>query len=153
MSALPQRHRRKAYGYVVSQGRLLVFSEPDFPEVGLQVPGGTVEPGEEVAAGLVRELTEEAGRDDFVVRAALGTQRHVYDADGMHHIHDRHFFHVEPLSKWPERWMHGDATPDLGGAPIRFEFFWLGLDDPALDAFTGVAPAFPRFRSELEAAA
>ncbi len=47
--------------HATSSRGLLVFEEPDFPEVGVQVPGGTVEPDEGVLAAARRELHEETG--------------------------------------------------------------------------------------------
>lgn len=47
--------------YATWRDRLLGFDEPDFPEVALQVPGGTVETGEDIAAAALREFSEETG--------------------------------------------------------------------------------------------
>jgi NADH pyrophosphatase NudC (nudix superfamily) len=41
--------------------QLLVFEHRDFPEAGVQVPPGTVEPGEPVESALFREVYEESG--------------------------------------------------------------------------------------------
>ncbi len=43
---------------------LLVFDHRDHPRAGTQVPAGRLEPGEDLEAGLLRELAEEAGLDD-----------------------------------------------------------------------------------------
>lgn len=40
---------------------LLVFSEPEYPEARYQVPGGTVDPGEELMETVIREMHEESG--------------------------------------------------------------------------------------------
>lgn len=37
---------KKVYSYITHQDLLLLFVHVDFPEAGIQVPGGTVEPGE-----------------------------------------------------------------------------------------------------------
>ncbi len=39
--------RHKVYAYITHGHRLLVFSHRDFPEAGIQVPGGTMEEGED----------------------------------------------------------------------------------------------------------
>ncbi len=49
----------KALIYATTSRGLLVFDEPDFPEVPLQVPGGTVEVGEPVIDAARREFGEE----------------------------------------------------------------------------------------------
>lgn len=36
----------KVAAYITQANWLLVFSEPDYPAAGIQIPGGTVEPGE-----------------------------------------------------------------------------------------------------------
>lgn len=56
---VPDAH--KVLIYATWRGRLLVFDEPDFPEIEFQVPGGTVEPGEATATAALREFTEETG--------------------------------------------------------------------------------------------
>ena len=55
----PDAH--KVLIYATWQGRLLVFDEPDFPEIELQVPGGTMEPGESPEVAATREFVEETG--------------------------------------------------------------------------------------------
>lgn len=35
----------KVYAYITHEERLLVFKHVDFPEVGIQVPGGTLDAG------------------------------------------------------------------------------------------------------------
>ncbi len=52
----------KVRAYIIKEGRVLIFHEPDFPEACYQVPGGTVDPGEDFLASLHRELLEETGK-------------------------------------------------------------------------------------------
>lgn len=47
---------RKVLICATSRRGLLVFDEPDYPDVPLQVPGGTVEPDEDLQAAAVREF-------------------------------------------------------------------------------------------------
>ncbi|WP_457578136.1 GNAT family N-acetyltransferase [Ensifer adhaerens] len=51
----------KALVYGTTSRGLLVFDEPDFHEVPIQVPGGTVEAGEQVIDAARREFGEETG--------------------------------------------------------------------------------------------
>ena len=44
--------KQKALVYITWGDKLLVFSHPDFPEAGIQVPAGTIEPGEEPGAAV-----------------------------------------------------------------------------------------------------
>lgn len=48
---------REKYGRL----ELLVFEHEDFPTAGIQVPAGTVDPGEDVSSALLREVLEESG--------------------------------------------------------------------------------------------
>ncbi len=44
-----------------SKTQLLVFEHIDFPDAGVQVPKGTVEPGEAIEHAAAREIREETG--------------------------------------------------------------------------------------------
>ena len=59
------RYTDRVLAYVTRErdGRkeLLVFDHRDHPNAGTQVPAGRLEPGEDLEAGLLRELDEEAG--------------------------------------------------------------------------------------------
>jgi 8-oxo-dGTP diphosphatase len=45
---------------------LLIFAHRDYPEAGWQVPGGTLEIGEDPGTGALREIEEEAGLTGFL---------------------------------------------------------------------------------------
>jgi 8-oxo-dGTP pyrophosphatase MutT (NUDIX family) len=95
-----------AYVTRVRDGRreLLVFDHRDHPDAGTQVPAGRLEAGEDLEAGLARELHEEAGLDDArIVRRlgefdgealghGVGYRNHVYElesraaSDGWEHV-------------------------------------------------------------------
>ena len=55
------RVRRRVYAYVTNGRRLLVFRQPESPEAGIQVRGGTVEAGERPKDAVMREAGEETG--------------------------------------------------------------------------------------------
>lgn len=52
---------RKAIAYITQGDRLLVFRQPQYPEAGIQVPGGTIEDGESADEAALREAREETG--------------------------------------------------------------------------------------------
>ena len=62
----------KVYAYIVQEERLLVFRHVDYREVGVQVPGGTLEAGETPEAGVLREAGEETGLRGLVLEKCLG---------------------------------------------------------------------------------
>jgi 8-oxo-dGTP pyrophosphatase MutT (NUDIX family) len=59
----------KVVAYVTYDNQLLVFEQPDFPEAGIQVPGGTIEHGETGKAAASRETLEETGHRERRVGA------------------------------------------------------------------------------------
>lgn len=130
MTSGPNRRRvRKVVGYVVRDGRLLVFNHDDFPlEVtGVQVPAGSIAEGEEPAEAVVREVLEETGLETRVARA-LGVEE--YDMwPSKPELHERHFFQLELLDDdVPERWPAGEDDPSDGGAPVRWTCWWTPLE-------------------------
>jgi 8-oxo-dGTP diphosphatase len=63
----------KAFIYVTRDARdLLVLAHPDHPEIGLQVPAGTIEAGETPEQAAMREASEETGLSSFHINAFLG---------------------------------------------------------------------------------
>lgn len=112
----------KVVAYVVHRGRLLVFTHPDDPSYdvsGLQVPAGTVEPGESPDEAVLREAREETGLAGLTVERFLGVAE--YDmrpyADA---VHVRHHYQLSVAGDPPERWYAGEVG-------IRFEFSWIPL--------------------------
>lgn len=111
--------------YATWNDRLLVFEEPDFPETPLQVPGGTVDAGEDILAAAYREFAEETGllHSDGMIR--LETVDYDYPERGSRELHRRHCFHLKLNAPMPETWDHYEMSPCDGGAPILFRLFWL----------------------------
>ena len=53
--------RHRAYAYITNGSRLLLFTHPEAPEAGIQVPAGTIEAGETPEDAVMREGREETG--------------------------------------------------------------------------------------------
>jgi 8-oxo-dGTP diphosphatase len=141
-----QAVKRKAFAYVThhhpEQGyRLLVFSHPNAPEAGIQVPAGTMRPEESPAEAALREAYEETGLPDLELVGFLGEQVRDMWGFGRDETHHRHFFHVRCLGEPPAVWRHYESDPDDGSpeSPL-FELFWAPLPDgvPELIADHGV---------------
>ena len=138
VSPTAQRTVDKVVAYVVRGDRLLVFLHPLHPEVGLQVPAGTVEPGESPETALLRELREETGLSAFGEPAYLGAASVDMAQFGHAESHRRHFYRVPLAQEAPERWRHLETSGGTAPAEL-FEFFWVPLAPvPVLAADQGV---------------
>lgn len=124
--------RDKVVVYITQGKRLLIFRHTEYPEAGIQVPAGTVNPGESLDAAAIRETCEETGlpEADLELRGFLGDDIIPEGgADNPAAIH-RHFFHVEFKGTPPQRWIHYEENPSDGTpGPIEFEFCWVHLPD------------------------
>ncbi|MEU0963699.1 NUDIX domain-containing protein [Micromonospora aurantiaca] len=117
----------KVLCYVVREGRLLVFRHTDFSyeEVGIQVPGGSVRPGEDPGDAALREAREETGLTGFSVVRKLGEIE--YDISPLRfEIQRRHVFELALHGPAPERWA-SQEDHDGTQEPTRFECFWIPL--------------------------
>ncbi|HEY0121781.1 MAG TPA: NUDIX domain-containing protein [Rhizobium sp.] len=114
--------------YALRGRHLLVFDEPDFPAVELQVPGGTVEPGEDIAAAAAREFEEETGLVATEL-CRIGIHDYRFEKDGREYHHQRHYFRCTLPETTPDTWLHIEMMPFDGGDPIRFRFFWLPITE------------------------
>lgn len=118
--------REKVLCYVVHGGRLLVFRHLDEPwdESGLQVPAGSIEPGEPPAGAALREAVEETGLPGLRVVRKIGETRYdmrPYRAE----IHHRYVFLLSVAGDPPSRWVSEESDPDDGSGTKRFECYWI----------------------------
>lgn len=91
----------------------------------MQVPAGTIRPGEEPRAAVLRETREETGYDCFAVVRDLGVVEH----DAGDAVHVRHFFELRPTAPLPATWTSAE-THDGQRPPTAFDCFWVPLDPP-----------------------
>jgi 8-oxo-dGTP pyrophosphatase MutT (NUDIX family) len=124
--------RVKVVIYITQADRLLIFRHTEYPEAGIQVPAGTVLPGEDLAAAAIREACEETGLSeaDLHLRELLGVDIISVGGEDNSTSIQRHFFHVEFNAACPQRWIHYEQDPSDGTpGPIEFEFTWVQFPD------------------------
>jgi ADP-ribose pyrophosphatase YjhB (NUDIX family) len=133
--------RRKAFAYVTNRDRLLVFSHPNVPEAGTQVPAGTIEPHERPEDAVMREAREETGLERLRLVRFLGDDvRDRREDRGLDEIHHRYFFHLACDGDPPERWRRHEPDPSelAPDEPMPlFELFWAPLPDGVPELIAG----------------
>lgn len=123
MSRSSETYVQKACAYLTRpSGDLLVFEGPDHE--GLQIPKGTVEPGETPREAVFREVAEESGLGAFGEVRRLASDVWLRRESRWY---VRHFFHTVVHGS-PDRWTH---TVTDGGAEhgAEFEFSWVDPRD------------------------
>lgn len=122
------RNVDKALAYITRGNKLLVFRHLDYPDSGIQVPGGTIQPGERPEEAVLREAQEESGLDWFSEPELLGTADFDQGVFGKDELHHRHFFHLCYDGPEVANWRHDETDPSDGTpGPIRLEFYWVDL--------------------------
>jgi 8-oxo-dGTP pyrophosphatase MutT (NUDIX family) len=120
----------KVLAYVTHGNRLLVFRQPNFPEAGIQVPGGSVHSGESLNGAVMREAVEETGLSGLRPGSYLGDVKQDHSSRGRFEIHHRHYYHLTTEGDVPEVWQHTELDPSEGDYDsVLFELFWVELPD------------------------
>lgn len=144
--ALPVSLKVKAY--ITHGSRLLVFRQPDFPEAGIQVPGGSVNDRERLEEAVMREAYEETGITNLKLGAYLGDIKQDLTPRGRHEIHHRHYYHLLADGDVPETWQHVESDPSEGDYDsVLFELYWVELPDgvpPLISSMDEKIPALLR---------
>ena len=119
---------------VDSQGRLLVFDHP--ADGGMQLPKGTVEPGERPEQAVRRELLEESGIHYTGDLQNLGTmERHCgagIEGNARAHRQRWQLYLMRSTEALPEAFEHvAMGSPEEEG--LVFSFRWLAAGDSTDD--------------------
>lgn len=133
--------KHKVFAYITHANSLLVFRHPFEPEAGIQVPAGTLEPGEDPEDAVMREAYEETGLSELTLDGFLGEQKRDMADFERGEIHHRYFYHLRYNGPPVTVWRHQELNPaDNPEARPIFEFFWASLPDavPPLIADHGI---------------
>ena len=102
--------------------QVLVFEHVDYPNAGIQVPAGSIEPGETPEEAALREAWEESGVRGLQVQRYIGNFHWWHAERG--EDNERHIFHLITSQNLPDRWEHNVSagTEDKG---LCFACYWL----------------------------
>jgi 8-oxo-dGTP pyrophosphatase MutT (NUDIX family) len=137
---------RKSVAYITRGQRVLFFRPLELPRSGAELPGGTLLAGEDPEDGLLREVHEETGLDDFGTPTLLGVVRHDPGLDGTE-LHERHFYHLPLLEEAPEVW---ERRVEEGNGTFTFSFFWVDAASRPKDMYPGHDEFLDEVLSRLE---
>lgn len=120
---------QKVIAYILVKGHIVVFRHIDQPwdVTGVQVPAGTIEPGELPSDAVLREASEGTGLEGLRIVEYLGVgeydMRPYSDA-----VHRRHRFHLTTDTReLPTRWIASEDHDGLAKSE-RFELYWLPME-------------------------
>ena len=114
---------------------LLVFDHRDHPSAGTQVPAGRLEPGEQIEAGLLRELDEEAGLTNARVVRKFGT----FGPHELPHGQAVHEPRLRARSAGRSRRLGARRRRRRGRRRTRLPYRWVPLE-PAPELWGGTDP-------------
>jgi 8-oxo-dGTP pyrophosphatase MutT (NUDIX family) len=132
---------QKALAYVTRRApdglKLLVFENRGDQNIGqarLQVPAGSIDPGESPEAGAIRELFEESGLSDLRMVGLL--ERYTWTGPTTGNLHHRHVYHFESDQKLPEQWDHTVTAGEDDEGHV-FSFRWIPVNDASSQLIHG----------------
>lgn len=114
----------KVVAYIVRGQEILVFEhDAQFSDAGIQVPAGTVDAGEEIAAAALREAQEECGLKDL--RILRKAQEYILFRNTHKQFNRRHVFVMETRDERGS-WTHQVAGrgSDQG---MNFHYRWMPI--------------------------
>lgn len=142
--------RRKVFAYITHGDRLLVFTQPDAPEAGVQVPAGTISDDERPEDAVLREAREETGLAGLTLVGFLGEQFLDRAPSGRDEIHHRRFYHLRCAGTPPDTWEHYEDDPSDGsGRSYLFAFSWARLPHGVPDLIADHGILLPRLLEVL----
>jgi 8-oxo-dGTP diphosphatase len=129
LEALTARTRVLAY-ITRNRAEILVFKhDVSYPDAGVQVPGGGLEPNETLELGIMREVLEETGLKLPGTPVFLGARVRQSSQYGPQF---EHYFWLEADPDTPHRWTHQVSSGEFdAGMNFRHEF--VPLEDHEID--------------------
>jgi 8-oxo-dGTP diphosphatase len=129
LEALTARTRVLAY-ITRNRSEILVFKrDASYPDAGVQVPGGGLEPNETLEAGALREAFEETGLRISGKPEFIGTRIRQSQLNGPQH---EHYFWLEADPSTPDAWTHNVSAGELDKG-MNFHHEFVPLEQPGID--------------------
>ncbi|ANU24003.1 NUDIX hydrolase [Planococcus donghaensis] len=126
------RTKRKVFAYITrgdeENRELLVFEYKGEPEVGLQVPGGTIEDGELLIDALYREVKEETGLPRDVLDFVGKIHKYTYYPEHQDKAYERNIFQFEYTGEPVEQFEHVIKSHGRDNG-MTLLFRWESLND------------------------
>ena len=120
--------RKRVYLYIVKNSDILVLRRTDFPDLGLQIPGGTVKPDEMPIDAAARDAIEETGLAELGTSVILGATV-VPSLRSDEDLLEAWFYRIDVKGQVPEVWLHTEyhVSDNDNNDKIRFELSWLPM--------------------------
>ncbi len=126
-------YKSKAYGIIKREDdRLLVFRElkKDGSIDVAQFPGGTIDDGESIEQGLLREVYEETGLSDIEIVRQLGCSQYVATEE---FISLRHFYLLKCNEPMQGSWIHYEMFSSEHAHPLPYQYSWMTKEEAMLN--------------------
>lgn len=123
--------RQRVVAYITRERNgvteLLVFMHRDFPDAGMQVPAGGIEPGEALDEAVLREVREESGvAGATLVKKLAEEENETGEANN-------HIFHLPAPADIADAWdwvadEYHSAEHRARGERLVFCFSWIAVE-------------------------
>lgn len=121
--------RHRVFTYITREDQLLILEYVDGRYLQPQIPGGTVEAGEQPEQAALREAQEETGLAALEVVSYLGSFERDLTDIGRDETIVAWFYHLRTHESTPVTWRHFENDSSEGLDPVEFAVSWAPLDN------------------------
>lgn len=125
---------------------ILTFDQIKYPEVNPQIPSGTIEAGEDIYSGALRELHEESGIELKVRPTLLGS--YTFYKDHLKQFQERFTFAFNGQGL-PDTWIH-KVTGSGVDQNLDFKYYWMPVEQAKNHLQVNLGDGLVFFNSEVK---